>query len=176
MAHPHEALEVAGARTHTKDCGERSFSRLFMATKTAVKSGAGRSYTAAPKDNTMSSHLHEAFKLLEIRFANYDHDGAEMLMFKELERELSLVGFSDPKLEATFKRFDFDGDARESQPPVISIGPASLCHILGFPLPHVTFSIAHQAMALWILGSFFASCTFGRNMVIMRSPSCETSP
>ena len=80
-----------------------------MATKTAVQSGSGKAYTAAPKDNTLPSHLHEAFRLLEIRFANYDHDGAETLMFKELERELSLVGFSDPKLEATFKRFDFDG-------------------------------------------------------------------
>ena len=81
-----------------------------MATETAVKSGSGsRAYTAAPKDNTLASHLHEAFKLLEIRFANYDQDGAETLMFKEIERGLSLVGFSDPKLEATFKRFDFDG-------------------------------------------------------------------
>jgi hypothetical protein len=152
-----------------------------MATKTGVKSGAGRSYTAAPKDNTLPSHLHEAFKLLEIRFANYDHDGAEMLMFKELERELSLVGFSDLKLEATFKRFDFDGVFTQmllkANRLCISFGPASLSYILGFPLlPDVTVSIAHQAMALWILGSFFASCTFGRNMAIMRSPSCETLP
>ena len=104
-----------------------------MATKTGVKSGAGRSYTAAPKDNTLPSHLHEAFKLLEIRFANYDHDGAEMLMFKELERELSLVGFSDPKLEATFKRFDFDGVFTQmllkANRLCISFGPASLSYI-----------------------------------------------
>ena len=68
-----------------------------------------RAYVAAPRDDTLPAHLHEAFKLLEIRFANYDHDGAETLMFKELERELSLVGFSDTRLEAIFKRFDFDG-------------------------------------------------------------------
>ncbi len=68
-----------------------------------------RAYVAAPRDNTLAAHLHEAFKLLEIRFANYDHDGAEMLMFRELERELALMGFRDPRLEATFKRFDLDG-------------------------------------------------------------------
>jgi hypothetical protein len=88
----------------------RARPEAIMATETTVKRGSGsRAYTAAPKDNTLPSHLHEAFKLLEIRFANYDQDGAETLMFKELERGLSLVGFSDPKLEATFKRFDFDG-------------------------------------------------------------------
>ena len=82
-----------------------------MATKSMqLKSAAAsRAYTAQPKDNTLPSHLHEAFKLLEIRFANYDHDGAECLMFSALTRELSLVGFSDPRLEETFRRFDFDG-------------------------------------------------------------------
>eukprot|EP00961_Rhodomonas_salina_P220789 2985040-Rhodomonas_salina.1 len=39
----------------------------------------------------------------------YDHDGAQTLMFMELERQLSLVGFRDQeKLEALFKRVDLD--------------------------------------------------------------------
>lgn len=41
---------------------------------------AGKNYIAQPKDNTLPSLLHEAFKLLEIRFANYDADGAHTLM------------------------------------------------------------------------------------------------
>mmetsp|Transcript_29477 Transcript_29477/g.70910 ORF Transcript_29477/g.70910 Transcript_29477/m.70910 type:complete len:710 (-) Transcript_29477:333-2462(-) len=66
-------------------------------------------YIAAPKNNTLADLLHEAFKLLEIRFAMYDHDGAQTLMFMELERQLSLVGFRDQeKLEALFKRVDLD--------------------------------------------------------------------
>ena len=89
-----------------------------MATKPAMKGAtSARAYVAAPRDNSLAAHLHEAFKLLEIRFANYDHDGAEMLMFRELERELSLVGFSDPRLEATFKRFDLDGACADRAPP-----------------------------------------------------------
>ena len=31
---------------------------------------------ARRRDNTLASLLHEAFKLLELRFKTYDHDGA----------------------------------------------------------------------------------------------------
>mmetsp|Transcript_63233 Transcript_63233/g.144825 ORF Transcript_63233/g.144825 Transcript_63233/m.144825 type:complete len:720 (-) Transcript_63233:37-2196(-) len=72
---------------------------------------AGKNYIAQPKDNTLPSLLHEAFKLLEIRFANYDADGAHTLMYLELERELSLVGFMDhDQLQVLFKRVDLDGN------------------------------------------------------------------
>jgi hypothetical protein len=40
----------------------------------------GKSYIAQPKDDTLPSLLHEAFKLLEFRFSNYDADGAQTLM------------------------------------------------------------------------------------------------
>eukprot|EP00286_Rhodomonas_abbreviata_P020854 CAMPEP_0181297642 /NCGR_PEP_ID=MMETSP1101-20121128/5351_1 /TAXON_ID=46948 /ORGANISM="Rhodomonas abbreviata, Strain Caron Lab Isolate" /LENGTH=705 /DNA_ID=CAMNT_0023402597 /DNA_START=27 /DNA_END=2144 /DNA_ORIENTATION=- len=71
----------------------------------------GKAYVAAPKDNTLPSLLHEAFKLLEIRFANYDHDGAETLMYKELERELSIIGFTKADvLFDLFKKVDYDGN------------------------------------------------------------------
>jgi hypothetical protein len=54
---------------------------------------------------SLASLLHEAFKLLELRFRAYDQDGASTLMYKELEHQLSLVGFCDQeKLEALFKR------------------------------------------------------------------------
>ena len=68
-------------------------------------------YVAQPRDNSLASLLHEAFKLLELRFKLYDHDGAETLMFKELERQLALVGFLDQeKLETLFRRVDLDGN------------------------------------------------------------------
>ena len=57
------------------------------------------------RDNSLASLLHEAFKLLELRFKAYDQDGADTLMYKELEHQLALVGFCDQeKLEALFKR------------------------------------------------------------------------
>ena len=57
------------------------------------------------RDMSLASLLHEAFKLLELRFRAYDQDGASTLMYKELEHQLSLVGFCDQeKLEALFKR------------------------------------------------------------------------
>mmetsp|Transcript_21421 Transcript_21421/g.49699 ORF Transcript_21421/g.49699 Transcript_21421/m.49699 type:complete len:714 (-) Transcript_21421:279-2420(-) len=70
-----------------------------------------KQYIAAPKDASLQSLLHEAFKVLEHRFANFDHDKAETLMYKELERELSMMGFRDgDKLAQIFKRVDFDGN------------------------------------------------------------------
>lgn len=70
-----------------------------------------KSYVAQPKDNTLQSLLHEAFKVLEMRFANFDHDGAHTLMYNELERNLAMVGFRDgEKLGNLFKRVDFDGN------------------------------------------------------------------
>ena len=70
-----------------------------------------KSYIANPKDGSLQALLHEAFKVLEHRFANFDHDKAETLMYKELERELSMAGFRDgDKLAAIFKRVDFDGE------------------------------------------------------------------
>eukprot|EP00960_Hanusia_phi_P049504 759579-Hanusia_phi.AAC.3 len=66
-------------------------------------------YVACLKDNSLVSYLHEAFKLLELRFKTYDKDGAETLMFYELERQLSLAGFADhEKLEHLFNRVDLD--------------------------------------------------------------------
>lgn len=57
------------------------------------------------RDNSLNALLHEAFKLLELRFQAYDQDGAQTLMYKELEHQLSLVGFCDQeKLEALFRR------------------------------------------------------------------------
>jgi hypothetical protein len=74
-------------------------------------------YVAKPKDSSLQSILHEAFKVLEHRFANFDHDQAETLMYKELERELAMGGFKDgDKLASIFKRVDFDGDARPLLP------------------------------------------------------------
>ena len=67
--------------------------------------GVRATMCACCRDNSLASLLHEAFKLLEIRFQAYDHDGAETLMYKELEHQLALVGFTDQeKLEALFKR------------------------------------------------------------------------
>mmetsp|Transcript_17249 Transcript_17249/g.33852 ORF Transcript_17249/g.33852 Transcript_17249/m.33852 type:complete len:712 (+) Transcript_17249:124-2259(+) len=70
-----------------------------------------KNYIAAPKDNSLGSLLHEAFKCLEMRFANFDHDNAETLMYKELERELSSMGFRHGEgLAQMFKTVDFDGN------------------------------------------------------------------
>jgi len=41
-------------------------------------------YVAQPKDNTLGALLVEAYKLLELRFQDYDVDGAEILTFNEL--------------------------------------------------------------------------------------------
>ncbi|KAJ1476010.1 hypothetical protein T484DRAFT_1826294 [Baffinella frigidus] len=70
-----------------------------------------KQFLAAPKDNTLASLLDAAFTLLEIRFANFDHDGANTLMFRELERELSMCGFpAGPELSKMFTRVDLDGN------------------------------------------------------------------
>eukprot|EP00290_Baffinella_frigidus_P029703 CAMPEP_0180233240 /NCGR_PEP_ID=MMETSP0987-20121128/27965_1 /TAXON_ID=697907 /ORGANISM="non described non described, Strain CCMP2293" /LENGTH=702 /DNA_ID=CAMNT_0022199035 /DNA_START=35 /DNA_END=2143 /DNA_ORIENTATION=- len=70
-----------------------------------------KQHIAAPKDNSLPSLLEEAFRLLEIRFSNFDHDGAKNLMFRALERELSMCGFpAGPELQAMFKRVDLDGN------------------------------------------------------------------
>jgi hypothetical protein len=75
-------------------------------------------YVAKPKDSSLQSILHEAFKVLEHRFANFDHDQAETLMYKELERELAMGGFKDgDKLASIFKRVDFDGDCTSPLSP-----------------------------------------------------------
>eukprot|EP00960_Hanusia_phi_P076277 768537-Hanusia_phi.AAC.15 len=72
---------------------------------------AGKMYVASPADSSLLSLLHESFKIMELRFANYDHDGVGTLMFRELQRELSLVGFTDmEKLEEAFRKIDFDGN------------------------------------------------------------------
>eukprot|EP00283_Hemiselmis_rufescens_P004628 CAMPEP_0173421310 /NCGR_PEP_ID=MMETSP1357-20121228/2466_1 /TAXON_ID=77926 /ORGANISM="Hemiselmis rufescens, Strain PCC563" /LENGTH=715 /DNA_ID=CAMNT_0014384213 /DNA_START=46 /DNA_END=2193 /DNA_ORIENTATION=+ len=69
-----------------------------------------KSYVAAPRDGSLGALLHEAFKVLEMRFANFDHDNAETLMYKELERELSMMGFRyGDNLAQMFKQVDFDG-------------------------------------------------------------------
>jgi len=84
---------------------------MFRFWKKAGRKDDVKTYVAQPKDNTLHSLLHEAFKLLEIRFSGYDCDGAETLLFMELQRELSLVGFNDhEKLEALFRRVDLDGN------------------------------------------------------------------
>eukprot|EP00960_Hanusia_phi_P060095 764404-Hanusia_phi.AAC.2 len=68
-------------------------------------------YVACPKDNSLASLLLEAFKLLELRFTSYDADGAETLMYFELERKLAMAGFVESeKLQALFKRVDLDGN------------------------------------------------------------------
>ena len=48
-------------------------------------------YVAQPKDNTLGALLVEAYKLLELRFQDYDVDGAEILTFNELSARLSMV-------------------------------------------------------------------------------------
>jgi len=69
-----------------------------------------KSYVAAPRDGSLGALLHEAFKVLEMRFANFDHDHAETLMYKELERELAMMGFRyGENLAQMFKQVDFDG-------------------------------------------------------------------
>jgi Ca2+-binding EF-hand superfamily protein len=46
-----------------------------------------------------------------MRFENFDSDGAKTLSFRELQSELSMVGFTDgEKLEEMFKRVDADGN------------------------------------------------------------------
>jgi len=71
----------------------------------------GKNYVAKPKDSSLESYLHEAFKLLELRFSSFDHDGAQMLMYRELEHDLSMQGFLDSdRLAGMFKRVDFDGN------------------------------------------------------------------
>jgi Ca2+-binding EF-hand superfamily protein len=50
-------------------------------------------------------------KVLEMRFDNFDADGAHTLSFRELQSELSLAGFIDgEKLAEMFKRVDKDGN------------------------------------------------------------------
>ena len=63
---------------------------------------ASRANYARPKDDTLTSHLREAFKLLEGRFANCDHDSPEPITFSALERELPVAGFSDALFANTF--------------------------------------------------------------------------
>ena len=65
---------------------------------------ASRANYARPKDDTLTSHLREAFKLLEGRFANCDHDSPEPITFSALERELPVAGFSDALFANTFRR------------------------------------------------------------------------
>jgi len=48
-------------------------------------------YVAQPKDNTLGALLVEAYKLLELRFQDYDVDGAEILTFNQLSARLSMV-------------------------------------------------------------------------------------
>ena len=63
---------------------------------------ASRANYARPKDDTLTSHLREAFKLLEGRLANCDHDSPEPITFSALERELPVAGFSDALFANTF--------------------------------------------------------------------------
>ena len=65
---------------------------------------ASRANYARPKDDTLTSHLREAFKLLEGRFANCDHDSPEPITFSALERELPVAWFSDALFANTFRR------------------------------------------------------------------------
>lgn len=82
--------------------------------KAYIQRGAtdpNKGYVGQVRDNSLQSYLHEAFKVLEMRFANFDHDGAQTLMYSELENELAMVGFLDgEKLTEMFKRVDFDGN------------------------------------------------------------------
>ena len=45
-----------------------------------------------------------------MRFGNFNQDGCDTLMFNELARELSMVGFLDSeKLQNVFSKVDLDG-------------------------------------------------------------------
>ena len=79
----------------------------------AKRAGRRRSltstYVATPRDSSLEAYLHEVFKIVEMCFENLNQDGSDTLMFKDLQRQLSLAGFNDgKKLEDIFKRVDED--------------------------------------------------------------------
>ena len=61
-------------------------------------------YVAQPKDNTLQSLLIEAFKLLELRFADYDADGIQIITFQQLQQRLAMVGLTAKHAVSTCKR------------------------------------------------------------------------
>lgn len=66
-------------------------------------------YEAKPKDQTIAAYLHEAFKLLELRFSLFDNDQAGVVIFSKMARDLSKYGFvEEEKLEKVFRKVDVD--------------------------------------------------------------------
>jgi hypothetical protein len=66
-------------------------------------------YDANPSDQTMAAYLHEAFKLLEIRFSIFDDDQAGMVIFSKMVRDLSKYGFvEEGRLASVYQKVDWD--------------------------------------------------------------------
>ena len=66
-------------------------------------------HVAQLKDDSLQQLLIEAFKIAEIRFQNFDDDGAGMLMFEEVKHDIGRTGFYDEgRLLEMWRRCDID--------------------------------------------------------------------
>ncbi len=92
---------------HRHTCTYASF--MYIKTRHTSRSSLFLVCTCKPVHE--SPRDTQAFRILEVRFANFDHDGAQTLMFSELQTQLASAGFrSMEKLAQLFKRVDFDSN------------------------------------------------------------------